>query len=447
MEESEPGERARQRESARVRGAFLYPRTSELREEGYYSWPGAHFDAEGHQQLYMERIAGIEKELAMEISMDDEPLHSPDSVSRFIEETKEENPDGLLLIPFSKGEPANIQRIIEELEVPTVILATVGIFFTKHVSQFQNQKGVYTISSLDNFEALGHAMRMIETARWMRRSLIISIAGSESGHKVVDSLGTEVRIFPRSRFAEEFGEVETDDRVREIADAYLGNARRSVEPTESDVLDAAKTYIACRRILEAEGGDAIMMDCLGGIRDRDFPPPCMAFMSLRDEGVAASCQDDLDAAITMMLLQHLFDRPGFQQNACCETELNRYIGSHCTCPTRLNGTDAPGEPYALRDHNESGVGVAPQVFWKPGQEVTMARYLQGEEPKMIIYSGEVVRCYEMPPAAGCRTNVEITINEIDNACDVKGMHQIIIYGDYSRQLRAFCNLFGIKVVT
>jgi hypothetical protein len=36
---------------------------------------------------------------------------------------------------------------------------------------------------------------------------------------------------------------------------------------------------------------------------------------------------------------------------------------------------------------------------------------------------------------------------VADVCDVKGMHQIIFYGHHARQLRAFCQLYGIPVVT
>ena len=48
---------------------------------------------------------------------------------------------------------------------------------------------------------------------------------------------------------------------------------------------------------------------------------------------------------------------------------------------------------------------------------------------------------------GCRTNVEITINELEDACDVKGHHNVLFYGDYAKRLHQFAQLYGIKVVT
>ena len=77
----------------------------------------------------------------------------------------------------------------------------------------------------------------------------------------------------------------------------------------------------------------------------------------------------------------------------------------------------------------------------------MAHYLHGEASRMLIYTGTVVKNCHMPPAGGCRTNVTMTINEVEDVCDVKGMHQTVIYGNYARQLRAFCQLYGITAVT
>jgi L-fucose isomerase-like protein len=173
----------------------------------------------------------------------------------------------------------------------------------------------------------------------------------------------------------------------------------------------------------------------------------MGFMSLRDEGIPAGCQSDLDSTVTLLLVQELFDKPGFQQNAAMNTEKNLYFGAHCTSASKMHGVDARGEPYILRNHAEAGWGCVPRVLFSKGQEVTLTEYHVTEEPTMLIYSGKVVDCPPIPPTGGCRSNIQMTINEVDDVCDVKGMHQIIFYGDYAKQLRSFCRLYGIEAVT
>jgi len=435
------------RKPALVRGAFVYPPSETLRQAGYWSWPGSSFDAEGHQRQYEAKIRGIERKLAMRIQMDERPLDEAASVDGFIREVKQSRPDGLLMIPFKKGHWEHVVRIAEETKLPTVVLATLGVLLVDHINQLYRKNGVYMISAMDDFDAVERGMNMIRTARSMKDSLLINIAGSEKKEVSVPHLGTRVRNIPLEQFYAEFKRTETSGAVEELAQAYLNGAKERVEPSESDVLEAARAYFALKKIVEAERADAIMMNCLPGLRKpHKHVPPCMGFMTLRDEGIPAGCQADLNATLTMMLVQELFGKPGFQQNASMQTERNHFFGAHCTSASKMKGTDGPSEPYILMSHAEAGWGCVPQVLFAAGQDLTMAQYLSGKAPQMRVYSGKVVQCYPKS-AGGCRTNVEMTINEVADACDTKGMHQIIFYGNHARELRTFCQLFGIDVVT
>ena len=439
---------SRTKKRATVRGAFLYPPTESLRKVGYYSWPGSTFDAEGQQKKYMGRIKEMEHNLEMGILMDEKPLDEEASVAQFISEVKQSKPDGVLLIPFKKGHWGHVNRIIEETGLPTVVLATLGVLLVDHINQLHRKRGVYMISSLEALDAVEYGMRMIRTGRRMKENRIVNIDGTEVKQARVPVLGTEIRTIPHERFYEEFRRMEATEGVKKLADSYLKNAKDVVEPSQADILEAARAYFALRKVVEAEQADAIMMNCLPGLkRPHKHVPPCMGFMSLRDEGIPAGCQSDLDATVTLLLIQELFGLPGFQQNASMDTEKNLYFGAHCTSPSKMHGPDAPAEPYILRNHAEAGWGCVPRVLFSRGQDVTLTEYHAAEAPTMLIYSGRVVDCPPIPPTGGCRTNIEMTINEVDDVCDVKGMHQIIFYGNYAKQLRAFCQLYGIEAVT
>lgn len=440
--------RGPQKGAATIRGAFLYPPTESLRKAGYYSWPGSSFDAESRHREYLQAIQGIERKLGARIVMEEAPLDEVASVTAFIAGVKASKPDGLLLIPLKKGHWVHVIRIVEETGVPAVVLATLGILLVDHIVQLHRRRGAYLINSLDNLEAVAYGMRMIVAKRAMAEALIANIGGTEVKEKVVPHLGTRVRAVPLDRFVEALGAIEPTGAVKELADAYEKGAREIVQPTSADILDAARSYFALKRIIEGERADAVMMNCLPGLqRPHRHPPPCMGFMSLRDEGIPAGCQSDLSATLTLMLVQHLFEKPGFQQNASMETEKNHYFGAHCTCASKLGGLGAPSEPYILMSHAEAGWGCVPRVLWRPGEKVTIAQYLPREKPEMHIYSGEVVGCPPIPRTGGCRTNVEIAIDGVADACDVLGMHQVICYGNYAKELRAFCQLYGIEVVT
>lgn len=430
-----------------VRGAFIYPPSATLREAGYWSWPGSSFDPESHQKKYSATITQIAQQLNMRIAMDAAPLDTEQDVTRFIEQVKQDPPDGLLLVPFKKGHWPRVMRIVDEVKIPTVVLATLGVLLVNHIRQLRQRPGVYLISSMDDLDAVREGMNMIRAARAMRDARIVNIAGSKTNEAQVPHLHTRVRTLPLTRFYDEYRGTKVTPPVERLAREYLSNAKEIIEPTRADIRNAARTYFALKQIVEAEKADALMMDCLPGLRrPHKHVPPCMGFMSLRDEGTPIGCQSDLNATVTLLLVQRLFGKPGFQQNAAMDTENNRYFGAHCTSPSRMNGPDAPAEPYILRSHAEAGWGCVPQVLFPKGQDVTMALYQVGEKPRMLVYTGDVACCY--PKAAGgCRTNVALNIHEVDDVCDVQGMHQIIFYGQHGRQLREFCQLLNIEVVS
>lgn len=448
-------------EPATVRAVFLYPPSDTLRVPGaWWSWPGNDFDAEGRQAQYTKRLGEIEKQLGLRILVDPTPLYSDDSVTRFVAEIQNSKPDGLLLVPMHNPTFRQLDRILAELtpkeapegetpmlDIPTVVFSTLGVHHGS-VKKYQ-RPGLCFIQTLDNLESVEYAMRMIHTAWRMRTSRILSIAGAgEPAEATVAPLGTKVRRLPLQRFVDEVSGTEVTDAVKQLAQSYREGAKKILEPADPEILTAAKVHFACQHLLQVEQADAIMIDCL---RRGEFMP-CMSFMTLRDQGIPAGCENDLAATLTLMLVQYLFDRPGFQANPCYDTERNHFFASHCTSASKLFGTTGPQEPYLLRNYaHTNDPTCVPQVLWREGEEVTMAHYYPprqpGDKPRLYIYTGTVARWYEMPPVGGCRTNVAFTVNEHADVCDAKGHHNVIFYGNYGRELRRFAQLYDITMAT
>lgn len=433
--------------SATVRGAFVYPPTTTLEEAGYYSWPGSGFDAEGRQQAYQARLGELASTLGMTLGVDDHAIDTEADAAAFIASVKQAPPDGLLLVLFKKGHLARITQIVEEAKVPAVVVAPLGVLLVDHINTLREQPGVHLINASEAFDAIAGGLRMLRTRAFLRNAVIMNIDGSEPSEQQVPFLGTTVRTIPHERFYATFAATATTAEIEKLAREYRRQARGIVEPGNDDILEAARCYFALKQLVNEEKADALMMNCLPGLqRPHKHVPPCMAFMSLRDEGFPAGCQSDLNATLSLMLVQSLFGLPGFQQNASMDTVNNLYFGAHCTCPSKMNGPDKPALKYILRDHAEAGWGCVPRVLFPKGQDVTIAQYVSGDAPQMYVYSGSVVDCPECPPTGGCRTNVTIAINEVEDACDVKGMHQAVFFGNRAGELRAFCQLCGISAV-
>jgi len=151
--------------------------------------------------------------------------------------------------------------------------------------------------------------------------------------------------------------------------------------------------------------------------------------------------------VTHALVQHLFDRPGFQQDPVADTANDALIGAHCTCPTRLNGFTEPAESYYLSHHHGMRDAV-PRPMWREGRRMTVASIglsnKEGVPPHMYISSGTVMKNIAVPPSGGCVVSVMVKLDGVSDLLDYPGFHQLFFYGDYKKQLREYCQLLGLE---
>ena len=416
-----------------------------VREKPPYwlGWPGTSYDVEGHRKEYAECFAKSAERIGVDLEEEPKPLESEEAVNAFCNKLKSEKPDAVL-INLQSGASWPWTDTITKTEIPTIIFAPVGMGFTMHVLVRSRRPGVFIISSLET-GAMDQAFRMIRAKRQLEESRLLVVKGDERSESALDRLGTSVRYVPRPTLHELFARMPETDEVRDVARQIHREADKIIEPDRQDILNAARSYVTAKRLMHNEESNAITTDCLGMVSTRVVPtPPCMAASIFQDAGVTYGCEADLFAAISLMTVSYLFDKPGFMQDPVPETVKNLLIGAHCTCATRLNGFDQPPEELILRSHSESDLGVATQVLWQEGQRVTLLRYKNAHE--LILDTGTVVGNVQTPPAGGCRTSVEIAMDRMEDARDVLGFHQVIFYGDHRRDVEAFCQMYGIQVV-
>ncbi len=221
--------------------------------------------------------------------------------------------------------------------------------------------------------------------------------------------------------------------------------------TREDVVNGIKSYLVAGKILSDEKADAISMDCLGTLADKEISLPCISWSRMNDDGIPAACEADVGAIAAQIMVQYLFDRPGFQQDPAPLTVNNTLVGAHCTSPTKLRGFDKPPEPFILRSHSEADRGVAPQVLWPVGERMTI---MDLYPPSLLrVGAGTVISNIEPSPkghnpyeeAGGCRTSVEVSVDGLDDIRDVKGFHQLFILGDFEQEFKNYAQLANLKV--
>jgi hypothetical protein len=405
------------------------------------SWPGGDFDVKAGQALFTKTLTDAARQLGVQLDIKAEPLIDRNTVNAYLEQVKKVPPDGLIVVAMELRQWKDVDHLVQNRgDIPTIVYSNVTAF-TNHLQATRNVPKTF-VGATHDVGWLAFALRMLNTIWRMKNTRICMVKDSETKERRLDVIGTTLHYIPLSRFDEEFKKVKQSDEVNAMAEFYIKRARKIVEPKKEDILEAAKNYVVCRRLMAAENCQGISVDCLRkpSIYHR---PPCMAFSRLLDEGIVAACEADWNAAISMLLTHLLFERPGFMQDPSPNTVNNTLIGAHCMSATKLDGFNKPTRaPFIIRRYH-TGTSAALQVLWRIGQKVTVMNF-RGPD-NIILGTGRVVSNIPQPPCSLCRTAVEIELDGMADSRDTKGFHQLFIYGDLEHQFKAHCKLAGIKV--
>jgi len=410
----------------------------------WLGWPGTTYDLDKAQKEYRTQLARSCQRMGIELHDETKPVQDDPGLTALLNSVKARKPDGLIVILQHMNCWGWADRLSKEAGVPLIVFSPIGTSFTGHVAGISRRPGVHVVSTLE-WPAVEDGLRMIRAKRLFEESRILWIHSDKRSETVLDRLGTKVRAIPRKTFNELFDQLPVTEEVRDIASSFRKGAKRVVEPNWQDSLNSARAYTAAKRLLADEQANALSMDCLGMVGAKLVPtPPCGAWTILQDQGITAGCEADLHGATSMMLTSYLLDRPGYMNDPVAETAKNLLIAAHCTSGTRLAGFDKKPTPYILRNHSESGLGVSVQVLWPVGAPVTLVRFSNPNE--LILDTGTVVSNVDTPPAGGCRTSVELKMDNVEDCRDVLGFHQVVTLGNHRRTVEGFCQLYGINVV-
>jgi hypothetical protein len=390
----------------------------------------------------------------MKIDLRPEPLYSLDEAQTWLAAAKQEGVDGLLVVVMDRQQHAwpTVAKAVET-GLPTVVFSPVGTSFTTNTVTVAEKTGIF-IASTSDFAQARYGLKMLRAAAKLREMRCLVIKGNQRQDTRVEHFGTHLRYVPAQTFLEEYQKTATDKEIQALAGDYLKRAVKIVGATREDLENGIKSYVVARRLLEREECDGITMDCLGALGKTKVSLPCVAWSKMLDVGIPAACEADLGAMVTHALVQLLFDRPGFQQDPVAETARECLIGAHCSCPTRLRGFDQKPERYSIMHHHGARDAV-PRPYWPAGQRVTIAdvvlpqkqeytRDLVVARPRMVIGTGTVVDNVAVPPAGGCVVSVMVKLDTQPNLLTYPGFHQLFFYGDFKKELLAYCQLFNVE---
>jgi hypothetical protein len=410
-------------------------------------WPGAVYDGEAARKMYSEKMQQTAAALGAKLEMRPEPIYNMEEAEGWVRESEAANVDGLVLVVLDRQEHSwpTAERVAKS-KVPSIVFSPLGTSFTTNTVNLAAGAGC-VVYSTDDFDQAAYGMKMLCAAAKMRRTRCVVIAGNKRYDAPLADTGITLRHVPAKTFLDMYIWAPESKEVVAMAEDYMRRARRQRGATRQDVINGVKSYYVAGQILEQEQADAITMDCLGALGRMEASLPCIAWSRMNDDGIPAACEADYGAVASHVMVQYLFDRPGFQQDPVADTADDTIIGAHCSCPTRLNGFGAKPEPFDLVHHHGNRDAV-PRTLWRKGRRVTCVDLLPGagadRKSRVLISVGTVVDNMEVPPSGGCVVSVKVKFDGNQEVLSFPGFHQIFFYGEYGHQLRDFCQLCGFE---
>jgi L-fucose isomerase-like protein len=223
---------------------------------------------------------------------------------------------------------------------------------------------------------------------------------------------------------------------KRTAEAFIAGASGIIEPMAQEVVDAARVYLALKRLAAEHGLDALTLKCFD-LLGTHHTTGCLALGLLNQEGLVSACEGDQRSAFTMLLAREFSGGPSFMANPVrIDAAARTAVFAHCTvAPSLVNS-------YVVRNHFESGIGVGIQGVF-PEVPVTVLKIGGPALDRYFVSSGTIVANLDDPLC--CRTQLEIALDE-DSGYFLRSPlsnHHVILPGDEARKIAAFLEREGL----
>lgn len=228
----------------------------------------------------------------------------------------------------------------------------------------------------------------------------------------------------------------TQTEAEKVAQTLLGRAKTVREPSNADMIEAAKVYLTLKDICAKERLDAFTIRCFDIVM-ACHTTSCIALALLNDEGIVAGCEGDMQTLMSMYLAKRICGEVAFMANPSNLTDTTSML-AHCTIPLTMC------DEAVVRSHFESGIGVAVQGLL-PLTDYTLFKW---GGPKLDRYFVTEAKAVATPYSDHfCRTQITLDVNLKPYLLQHSiGNHHVIIRGRHADAIRQFMQKNGVSEV-
>lgn len=271
-----------------------------------------------------------------------------------------------------------------------------------------------------------------------------------------------------------------DDQVseaREIAKELVANAD-FCGTNEEDVFRSAKFYLAVKNMMEHYECNAFTIPCFEICATHRLNQEkyvfCLAHSLLKEEGIPAACEGDLNVLMAMIMLMNITDSAPHMGNMHpvisndgylsiseltltqgqlppdnLKNEKNLVAITHAV-PTRyMKGRSKEKMPYGIQAFTTDGWGTTLRYDYTQdkGQTITLVRFAPSGK-KLLAVKAEIVESI-MYKTIGCSTGMFVRVNDVKDFYKKQkqvGHHFTWVYGDVTETIKELGEMLGIEVL-
>ncbi|MGC9359835.1 MAG: hypothetical protein ACP5G7_05575 [Anaerolineae bacterium] len=241
------------------------------------------------------------------------------------------------------------------------------------------------------------------------------------------------------------------DEAQKLAQGLIKGAV-AVNLDERYVTNSTQLYLAVDAMMERHSCNALTVGCCESpfldLEMEHKTTPCLATSLLNERGLAASCQGDVSALLTVAVMIYLSRKSVFMGNLGTADDNGLISISHSAPGLRMDGLDAPRLPYGLHPFGvmEWGTAVHVDLLQAKDTHATVARFDPLAE-RLLVTTGQIVQSVTVEKF--CKQMVQIRVPDAAafqrRAHTDYGGHFTVVCGDYVRQLEDLADMLGFQV--
>jgi len=219
-------------------------------------------------------------------------------------------------------------------------------------------------------------------------------------------------------------------------------SNKIVDLTLEERIRDGRIFLGLKELVNSNKLDAVAVKCWPEL---EFSS-CFALSRLSDVGIPGGCEGDVNATVTMLMLQRLTGQPIFLCDVFhLDDEKNTILTYHCGAAGASLASKKSG--ITIRKH-PLGCGATVEFPVKPGR-VTIARLgNHAGKYRMFITSGEAVRTRQVVRGNPLEIRLDVKVEDFLRTVTTQGVehHLLVVHGDWSEILSEICEIAGFEKI-